>query len=75
MSDSSADRVIAQCRAFMEDPSSNYLSSMFQDKIEHLKASDRITEKQALLRFPLLHFPVGDDTIQCRKYGKGDLLL
>ena len=48
MSDSSADRVIAQCRAFMEDPSSNYLSSMFQDKIEHLKASDRITEKQAL---------------------------
>ena len=48
MSDSSADRVIAQCRAFMEDPSSNYLSSMFRDKIEHLKASDRITEKQAL---------------------------
>lgn len=48
MSDSSADRVIAQCRAFMEDSSSNYLSSMFQDKIEHLKASDRITEKQAL---------------------------
>ena len=48
MSDSSADRVIAKCRAFMEDPSSNYLSSMFQDKIEHLKASDRITEKQAL---------------------------
>lgn len=48
MSDLSADRVIAQCRAFMNASSSNYLSAMFRDKIDRYKDSGAITENQAL---------------------------
>ncbi len=34
MSDTTADRVISQCQAFIRDPDSNYLDSIFRDKIQ-----------------------------------------
>ena len=34
MSDTTADRVISQCQAFIQDPDSNYLDSIFRDKIQ-----------------------------------------
>lgn len=34
MSDTTADRVIQQCQAFIADPGSNYLDSVFREKLE-----------------------------------------
>lgn len=35
MSGTSVDRVIEQCKAFIEDPSSNYLTQIFENKLEN----------------------------------------
>lgn len=36
MSDTTADRIIEQCSAFIADPENNYLESVFQEKLEDL---------------------------------------
>lgn len=47
MSDTSADRIIEQCRSFMETGEDNYLYSMFCQKVEELSSAKRITRVQA----------------------------
>ena len=47
MSDVSADRIIRQCRSFMETGEDNYLYSMFRQQIEELSEDKRITQDQA----------------------------
>jgi uncharacterized protein (DUF885 family) len=47
MSDTSVDRIIAQCNAFTEDLSANYLSTMFKDKMKGFVSRKAITQKQA----------------------------
>lgn len=34
MSDTSLDRVLAQCQSFIQDPSSNYLTQIFEEKLK-----------------------------------------
>lgn len=34
MSDTSLDRILAQCQSFLQDPSSNYLTQIFEEKLE-----------------------------------------
>ena len=36
MSDTTADRVISQCQAFIQNPDANYLDTIFQEKIRQL---------------------------------------
>ena len=36
MSDTTADRVISQCRTFIQNPDANYLDTIFQEKIRQL---------------------------------------
>lgn len=36
MSDTTADRIISQCSAFIKDPDDNYLASVFSEKIQSL---------------------------------------
>ena len=38
MPDAAADRIIAQCEAFIADPEENYLIEYFNDKIDSLPA-------------------------------------
>lgn len=47
MSDISADRIIQQCQSFMETGTENYLFSMFNQKVEELLNSKRISRHQA----------------------------
>lgn len=47
MSDVSADRIIQQCQSFMETGTENYLYSMFNQRVEELLNSRRISRHQA----------------------------
>lgn len=47
MSDVSTDRIIQQCQSFMETGTENYLYSMFNQRVEELLNSRRISRHQA----------------------------
>lgn len=60
MSDTTADRVIRQCQAFIQNPDSNYLDTIFQEKIQQLtslseeKRNAYITLHSRLIRETLI---------------------
>ena len=47
MSDTTADRIIEQCNAFLDSSKENYLHTMFQERIKELKTQKQISQKQA----------------------------
>lgn len=47
MSDTTVDRIVEQCSSFTKDASSNYLSTMFEEKMNEFSSRGALTEKQA----------------------------
>ena len=47
MSDTTADRIIEQCNTFVENTETNYLHTMFQERVQKLQEEKQISKKQA----------------------------
>lgn len=47
MSNTTADRIIQQCRAFIGNSEKNYLHTMFQERIQELQEEKQISQKQS----------------------------
>lgn len=75
MSDDTADRIISQCQAFIQNPDSNYLDSIFQEKVQELsflsekKCSAYIALHSRLIRETLI--PAYQELIQGLEALKG----
>lgn len=46
MSDTTADRIIQQCKAFIDNSEENYLHTMFEERIKKLQTEKQISQKQ-----------------------------
>ncbi len=46
MSDTTADRIIRQCNAFIDSSKENYLHTMFQERVKKLQQEKQINKKQ-----------------------------
>lgn len=48
MSDTTLDRILQQCQSFTQDPSDNYLSDIFQEKLQDFSGLSKEEKKQCI---------------------------
>ena len=46
MSDTTADRIIEQCNTFVENTETNYLHTMFQERVQKLQEEKQISKNR-----------------------------